>query len=459
MLRGLLGGFMTGPSNNSSLPEAVAVALTFEGDSLAVRMLMINAPGTKMSPIPFLPILVSGSPQASDAASYMPSDTDVFATASLDLYQVYETGLVIMNAAGGSGPPRTPDGPAPNRESWIAALEKRVGFKIKEDLLPTLGNEFALGIPARYLSGTPLAAVPPGSQTPQVGPVFLISVRDKESLQAKLKPVLEAVGLKAPNEKGISEKFGEIEINTYSYGAVAFINNFLIIGDSATTVRHLLEARAKDQTLMTSRDFHSYMQWQPRETVAQLYVSAAVLKDTFKKSQGSADSYDEETKQVLARFSFDPEPVTYAATSDAAGALYEVRVPKNLLMRIFAEMSVEDKQSRILRNEIAARNSLNLINQYEKMYRQEHGRFGTLEEINEKGGGEKILRGHFDSTGYKFELTLSGDKYAATATPVEYGKTGRNSFYTDHTGVLREGDHGGKPATAADTALGSPRNY
>jgi hypothetical protein len=200
-LRTMMSGLFSG----GSYPEAVAIGLTFESDSLAVRLLMINAPGTKMGPVPFLPLLVSGPPQASDAASYMPSDTDVFVTASLDLNQLYEMGLSIMNAPGVYSPPPASKDKASSAESGISALEKRLGFKIKDDLLSTLGNEVAVGLPARYLSGTPLAAAPLNSQTPQAGPVVLISVRNKESLQAKLKPLLEAVGLKAPNEKGMPD--------------------------------------------------------------------------------------------------------------------------------------------------------------------------------------------------------------------------------------------------------------
>lgn len=453
-----LRSMMNGLFNNISFPGAVAIALTFESDSLAVRLLMLNAPGTKMGPIPFVPVLISGPPQAADAANYMPSDTDVFVTASLDLYQLYEMGLSIVNAPGVYGPPRMPKDKTSNAESGVAALEKRLGFKIKEDLLSTLGNEVAVGMPARYLSGTPFAAVPLNSQTPQAGPVFLISVLNKEALQAKLPPALEAVGLKAPNEKGISEKFGEIEIKTYSNSSVAFINNFLVIGNTTSTVRHLLEARAKDQTLMTSSDFHSYMQWQPRETVAQLYVSASVLKGVFKKPQPVSDRYDEETKQFLARFDFDPEPITYAATSDVAGPLYELRIPKNLLIKILAEITVEEIMVRGPRNEIAARNFLSMLNESEKQYRTEHGRFGTLEEVREKAGGEKVFQSFFDMIGYKLEFTLSGDRYTATATPVEYGKGGKISFYTDNSGAIRGGDHGGRPATAADNVWFSSRD-
>jgi len=37
--------------------------------------------------------------------------------------------------------------------------------------------------------------------------------------------------------------------------------------------------------------------------------------------------------------------------------------------------------------------------------------------------------------------------------PVEYGKTGKLSFFVDESKVLRGGDHGGGPATVADKPL------
>ncbi|HEX8185195.1 MAG TPA: hypothetical protein VF747_10600, partial [Blastocatellia bacterium] len=402
----LVEAVMRGGFGGGSFPDAIAAGLALESDSLIVRLLMLNPSGTKMGPIPFLPLLVSGPAQASDAASYMPMDTDVFLTASLDFNQLYETILTNITA------PTAPQSPGASKdedssgESGLAGLEKVIGFNIKEEILSTLGNEIAIGVPASYLSGTPLGVVPLKGQTPQAGPVFLISVRNKEALQAKLKPVLEAIGLKAPNEKGISEKYGDIEINSYSYGSVAFINNYLIVASTAAGVRRVLEARAKDQTLMTSRDFHSYMQWQPRETVAQLYISAAVLKDVFKKSQAAIDQYDAETKLFLARFDFDSEPITYAATSDFAGPLYELRIPKNLLAKAFASLSAEERMSRGPKNESAAEAYLNLLNSHEQKYKMINKRFGTLDEIQVFGSGEKGFRGYFDRIGYKLEFTL-----------------------------------------------------
>lgn len=54
----------------------------------------------------------------------------------------------------------------------------------------------------------------------------------------------------------------------------------------------------------------------------------------------------------------------------------------------------------------------------------------------------------FERYGYAFQVTASGDQFEAVATPREYGKTGKRSFFVDKSG----GDHGGGPATIADPA-------
>ena len=58
-----------------------------------------------------------------------------------------------------------------------------------------------------------------------------------------------------------------------------------------------------------------------------------------------------------------------------------------------------------------------------------------------------------DNSGYKFELTVTGDKFEVSAVPVEYGKSGNLSFFNDSTGILRAADHNGAAATASDPPL------
>ena len=50
-------------------------------------------------------------------------------------------------------------------------------------------------------------------------------------------------------------------------------------------------------------------------------------------------------------------------------------------------------------------------------------------------------------SGYNFRITLSkdGKSYVAGAEPVRHGRTGKLSFWMDHTGVIKSADNGGKP--------------
>jgi hypothetical protein len=73
------------------------------------------------------------------------------------------------------------------------------------------------------------------------------------------------------------------------------------------------------------------------------------------------------------------------------------------------------------------------------------GKFGNLAELITAGLIPKDIEST-ESTGYRFQINKSADAktWFATAEPVQYGRTGRLSFYLDSTGV-RSGDTGGKP--------------
>jgi hypothetical protein len=55
--------------------------------------------------------------------------------------------------------------------------------------------------------------------------------------------------------------------------------------------------------------------------------------------------------------------------------------------------------------------------------------------------------------GYKIDLSVLSNKFEVIATPVEYGKTGRRSFYIDESAILRGGDHAGGAATLSDKPI------
>jgi hypothetical protein len=80
------------------------------------------------------------------------------------------------------------------------------------------------------------------------------------------------------------------------------------------------------------------------------------------------------------------------------------------------------------------------------LYSQTHnGTFGNMAELIAGGMVPKDIEGT-DSTGYRFQInrTADGKSWYATAEPVQYGRSGRLSFYLDASGV-RSGETGGKP--------------
>ena len=105
--------------------------------------------------------------------------------------------------------------------------------------------------------------------------------------------------------------------------------------------------------------------------------------------------------------------------------------------------------ARILVSETEAVEMLQRIIGAEVIYSQKfEGRCASLQELVKLGGVPKDIE---DQSGtYKFAFSLAADKksFSATATPSNYGRSGRMSFYADLNGIRGE-DLKGKPASAS----------
>ena len=117
-----------------------------------------------------------------------------------------------------------------------------------------------------------------------------------------------------------------------------------------------------------------------------------------------------------------------------------------------AGLSNDVQQSPLLMNESIAKSLLRTVVSAEATFQSTKGagRYASLEELLTEGLLSKDL---LDKYGYKIELTVSSNRFEATAIPLEYGTTGRLSFFVDETGVLRGGDHGGGAATISDKPI------
>jgi hypothetical protein len=447
---GLIFGEGRGAGISSAWPESIGVGVSMDAEAVVVRGLFVNLTDDEpLRPIPFLPVVLSGPSIAAEAPAVLPADTDIFVTVSLDLPQMYDylaSMMKIIDLAATSS-----DGKGGFAEQ-LTTFEKTNNFRIKEELIAALGNEIAMGMPSNFLGvrssrrrSSDDAAVPPLS-----GPVAVVALNDKKALQELLPRVLAAIGFAGATEQSIIEKHGGVEVLNFSNGTLAFIDRFLVSAPDAATMRRITEAYNNGETLANSERFRDSTSWQAKQAVGQVYVSNAMLKNMFEDIGKAVDDIEDPTvRAYLMQLNPEPGSITHSATRESNGLMHEIHLPKNFLSLLAAAGMISEQLSALRVSEGSAQWKLRLLHEAENEYKESTGRYGTLEELK-AAGHLKEEHESMEMEGYEIKLSVSGDKFEATATPKAYPKLGRRSFYLDQTGSLRGGDTGGKPATASD---------
>lgn len=460
VLSGLWGGI-------PRIPGAVALGVGLGGGNLAVRVAVENPSDGTINVIPFLPNVISGAPVTAEAAEVAPDDADIFFSTSLDWTQIYTSTLgtaslspsynMTANMIGGGEGEETSAASSekpPTPDETIALIEKLFRFKFKEDLLPSLGNEVAISMPLDIFGGGLIGS--PGKEKKEEkdsepGFVVLISLNNPEKIREILPRVLAAFSFSMPDTGGgASERREGFEIRAEGGVAYAVINNFLVASTEVKAVRHVVDSFAARRTLATSNAYRDSTNWQAKQKLLQAYVSEALMRgatdDTKKRSGGSTDPV---VRALLTQLDVPPLPASYEATNKGDVLVHELRVPVSMLKAYATAIMVSAKDAPVITGEAMAVYALNRIGYAQEEFKRDKKkeRFGTLDELI----AEELLEKDFlQQLEYKLELTVSGEKYEATATPKNYGKTGRRSFFVDEGGNVRGADHKGRPATAED---------
>src|SRR6185295_1529122 len=146
------------------------------------------------------------------------------------------------------------------------------------------------------------------------------------------------------------------------------------------------------------------------------------------------------------------DPVTYSLSNDGLGPLHELHMPKNLLQVLVAGIMVGSSAALPSSNEAVAQSVLRTVANAEATFRatEGNGGYGSLEQMVSAGLLSKDM---LEKYGYRIEVSASKDKFEITAVPIEYGTTGKLSFFIDESQVLRAGDHGGGVATLSDEPM------
>jgi hypothetical protein len=419
-------------TGKTTWPDGLALALSFEGESFDLRALLVNQNGGKADAIPFMPMLITGPAYTPEAPNIFPADTELMVTMSLDLPQIY-----------------------PTIAKQFAELEKQSKINIKDELLPLVGPEIAIRLPMNNMGIVGL----PGLQAPinevkekedqaKNEPVLAIAVKDKEALRTLMPKIIEGFGVKGASALAQSEQREDTEIisyaNMFSY---AFVGNFLILSGEPATTRYVVDAYLKHETLSADGQFRNGTRWQPKPQQGLLYISPALMEGYKVWAALPSTRVSEQTRAFLMRASAVAQPITYSLSNEGLGPLHEIHIPKNLILMAVAGISGEANPPPVLQNEREAIGMMYTIAQAEITYKKINGTCATLEQLN------AFPKEVVDKTGYKFDLTVSGDKFELSAVPLEYGKSGNLSLFIDQSFVLRGGDRNGAAATASDPPI------
>jgi hypothetical protein len=293
---------------------------------------------------------------------------------------------------------------------------------------------------------------PKDKDKPESMPIVLIGIKDREAARRLMPRVFEGLGIGEANFLAQNERRGDSEIVSYAgIFSYAFVGNFLVLSDSET-VRKVADANMNRTTLGANNTFRSSRHWQPRQTLGEIYVSPVLMEGYQEQIGKQAASMDQAMRDFLMKLSPKASAITYTLSRDGLGSLHELHLPKNLILAMVAGTSAAMsamKEGSPEMNEMIAISVLQLIANGEENYKKTagNGSYGSIDELVEhKMLGKEML----DKYGYRFAISTNANRFEAVATPVEYGKSGKRSFFVDQSGVVRGDDKGGGPATVAD---------
>jgi prepilin-type N-terminal cleavage/methylation domain-containing protein len=148
-------------------------------------------------------------------------------------------------------------------------------------------------------------------------------------------------------------------------------------------------------------------------------------------------------------------------------SLIELLIVVAIVLILAAVAVPKLNQNRMLANETAAVQQIQTIHKAQVQYQSQFNRFATtLVELGPSQGGANVGPAAADlipgdlalgrKSGYVFTVQATPTGYQVNANPQGFNSTGRRTFYSDHTLVIRE-NWGQEPATPTSPELGSDR--
>lgn len=129
-------------------------------------------------------------------------------------------------------------------------------------------------------------------------------------------------------------------------------------------------------------------------------------------------------------------------------SLIELLIVIAIILIIAAIAVPKLNNARMHSQEMAAIRQITTIHQAQTQYYSQFGKFATslaqlgpAEGATAGPGAADLIPGDLalgEKTGYRFTVAASPEGYTVTAVPVAFGSSGRRTFYSDQTLVVRQ---------------------
>jgi hypothetical protein len=335
-----------------SMPYAIALGGSIEADAVSVRALLLYGP--KKNEGLLSSIMAAAHAGQSRAANFASPDAEMFIDVMLDWGKLYEAieslfAMFASSAMANAASQREGlmQGSLTGAFDPLAAAEASLGFSIKHDLIPTLGNEFAVTLTGfgKLMNAASLqrkaaaaSASTPGQAAKLPAPRFtlMLEVRDPVKFEKLMTQLLTKLS-KAPPQPFARAQYRGATISYRKDMAYAITGGFMIAGGSAAEIRRALDAQALGVSLASSRNFQTAM-GAPRPTMLQVYLSNTVSKSFYQMIQTQLTTDDVTLAAPKANGSRSQTPLGVVITPDADGTMIEMRVPTDLALMALSSM-------------------------------------------------------------------------------------------------------------------------
>jgi hypothetical protein len=218
-------------------------------------------------------------------------------------------------------------------------IESSLGFSIRHDLIPTLGNEVAFSISGFNRMLKPMAA---GRRQPgrPAMPNFMLIVelRDPATFESLLLRLFNPPG--KPATPLASESYRGSVIKWNKSVAYAISGGYLVLSGSPGDIRRALDARHTGNSLASNAQFRAAV-GSSSHSVAQGYVSSRVSGELFSSIAKTVGRSNREMAGLMAASSQTNSAMGFSAVPDPDGFMMEFRLPTNLALLALASMSAD----------------------------------------------------------------------------------------------------------------------